>query len=259
MYAMLSSMRLHLLFVILGWVVFLSIDLPCPAQDDYEIQVYGSETVAPKTTMVELHSNFTFQGSKETVDGVYPTIHALHETVEITQGFTPWFEAGFYIFTSATSLHGWDWVGDHIRPRVRVPESWHWPVGVSLSTEFGYVRPAYAPGTWTWEIRPIVDQQKGRLYWSINPAFDKSFAGPDAVNGWEFSPDAKISWSFTKAVAFGLEYYGGYGPVTSPASFHYQAQQFVPAFDLDVSPKWEIAAMAEGSASGVGMISNKRM
>ncbi len=25
---------------------------------------------------------------------------------------------------------GSQWVGDHIRPRVRVPESWHWPVGV---------------------------------------------------------------------------------------------------------------------------------
>ena len=59
------------------------------AQDNYEIQVYPSETVAPKTTMVELHSNFLFQGSKTTEDGVLPTEHALHETIEITQGFTP--------------------------------------------------------------------------------------------------------------------------------------------------------------------------
>ena len=34
------------------------------AQDNYEIQVYGSDTVAAGHTMVELHSNFTFQGSK---------------------------------------------------------------------------------------------------------------------------------------------------------------------------------------------------
>ena len=40
------------------------------AQDNYEIQVYPSETVAPKTTMIELHSNFLFQGSKTTEDGV---------------------------------------------------------------------------------------------------------------------------------------------------------------------------------------------
>jgi len=34
------------------------------AQDNYKIQVYGSETVAPKSTMVELHSNFTADGFK---------------------------------------------------------------------------------------------------------------------------------------------------------------------------------------------------
>src|SRR5215467_14852428 len=58
---------------------------PLMAQDNYEIQVYGSETVAPKTTMLELHSNFTVDGSKPVpgseyaADGTYPTNHALHE------------------------------------------------------------------------------------------------------------------------------------------------------------------------------------
>ena len=34
------------------------------AQANYEIQVYGAETVAPQTLMVELHSNFTVQGQQ---------------------------------------------------------------------------------------------------------------------------------------------------------------------------------------------------
>jgi hypothetical protein len=70
------------------------------AQDNYEIQVYGSDLVDPGHTMVELHSNFTIDGSKTIIDGVYPTNHAEHETVEITHGFNDWFECGFYIFTS---------------------------------------------------------------------------------------------------------------------------------------------------------------
>ena len=65
---------------------------------------------------------------------------------------------------------GVQWVGDHIRPRVRVPAAWHWKVGVSLSTEIGYQRALYDRNTWTWEIRPIVDRQKGRFYWAVNPA-----------------------------------------------------------------------------------------
>ncbi|MEI9975822.1 MAG: hypothetical protein WDO73_29445 [Ignavibacteriota bacterium] len=120
------------------------------AQGNYEVQVYGSEMVPPGRTMVELHSNFTFQGSKTAIDGVRPDEHALHETLEITQGFKDWFEIGFYVFTSYRPSEGYQWVGDHIRPRVRAPESWHWPVGVSLSTELGYERRSYSPDTWTW-------------------------------------------------------------------------------------------------------------
>src|ERR1700687_5563004 len=104
----------------------------CPsdgkAQENYEIQVYGSDLVEPGKTMVELHSNFTFQGSKTQQDGVLPTNHQLHETIEITHGFTEWFETGFYIFTSAQNGQGLDWMGDHIRPRFRVPKKWNWPV-----------------------------------------------------------------------------------------------------------------------------------
>src|SRR5258708_19547935 len=102
--------------------------------------------------MVELHSNFTFIGSKSVIDGVLPTNHALHETIEITHGFTPWFETGFYIFTSASDRYGWRWVGDHIRPRIRVPEDWHWPVGASLSMEFGYHTQTLPPATRTSDI-----------------------------------------------------------------------------------------------------------
>src|SRR4051794_2885617 len=87
------------------------------AQDNYEIQVYGSETVAPHTTMVEFHTNFTIEGEKNVIDGQQPTHHAVHETIEITHGFNDWFEVGFYIFTSARAASGWEWVGDHIRPR----------------------------------------------------------------------------------------------------------------------------------------------
>ena len=209
-------------------------------QDNYEIQVYGADTVEPHTTMVEFHTNFTVNGSKTVVDGVQPTNHAIHETIEITQGFNDWFETGFYIFTSARSGDGWDWVGDHIRPRFRVPPKWHWPVGVSLSNEIGYQRARFSADTWTWEMRPIVDKKLGRWYLSFNPTVDKSLHGPGVKNGFEFSPNAKVSYDFTKAVSFGLEYYGAVGPIGSFDPLAEQQQQFFPSFDLNVSPNWEI-------------------
>src|SRR5215469_1330901 len=210
------------------------------AQDNYEIQVYGSDTVAPGNTMVELHSNFTVDGSKTVVNGQIPTNHAIHETVEITHGFNDWFETGWYIFTSYNQYgYGHGWVGDHIRPRVRVPESWKWPVGVSLSLEFGYQRPQYSADTWTLEIRPIIDKQLGRWYLAFNPTVDRSFHGPSVSAGVVFSPNVKAGFDVTKKVNVGFEYYGSLGPVTGFDPISQEQHQIFGAFDLNVSPKWE--------------------
>jgi hypothetical protein len=213
---------------------------PCAAQENYEIQVYGAPTVEPHSTMFELHSNFTFDGRKTFENGMYPTDHALHETIEITQGINDWAEVGFYIFTSERSGQGMQWVGDHIRPRVRVPDSWGWPVGVSLSTELGYQRTEFSEDKWNWEIRPIIDQTIGNWYWAFNPSFERTWVGPGTVNGLEFSPNVKVSYAFDPKVSGGVEYYGAYGPISGFDPARDQEHQFFGAVDLNVSPVWEI-------------------
>jgi hypothetical protein len=209
------------------------------AQGNYEVQVYGSDLVAPRVTMVELHSNFTLSGTKGVVDGVLPTNHAEHETLEITHGFNEWFETGFYQFTSIQADGSWMWVGTHIRPRIAVPERYGLPVGVSLSTEIGYQRPNFSGDTWTWEIRPIIDRKIGRWYLAFNPTVDKSLHGPEAGRGWQFSPNVKFAYDVVKRVSAGLEYYGSVGPVASWDPLHDQQQQIVPAVDVDFGRNWE--------------------
>ena len=212
------------------------------AQDNYEIQVYASELVPRGATMVELHSNYTFRDSGDSANGVLSSRHAVHETIEITHGFTEWFEVGVYVFTSADSRVGWQWVGDHVRPRISVPERWHWPVGVSLSQEIGYQRRAYAADTWTWEIRPIVDRRFGRAYVSLNPVLDRSLRGPGVGAGFGFSPNALVSLDLTPRVTVALEYYGAFGPINDPAPLDRSEQQLFPAVDVDFGPDWEFNA-----------------
>jgi hypothetical protein len=218
------------------------------AQENYEIQVYPYETVEPHHTMVELHSNFTFQGSKTSEDGLLPTNHQLHETIEITRGFSTWFETGFYVFTSSQNGHGVQWVGNHIRPRVRIPKEWKWPVGVSLSNEIGYVRRKFSTDTWTWEIRPILDKQLGAWYFAFNPAFERSLHGDSVRQGFTFSPNFKLGYDFTKKITGGFEYYGAVGPATDFFSTGQQQHQIYPTIDLNLSPNWEV-----NFGLGVGM------
>ncbi len=243
-----EDVRLHtrlLVKLLVCGLLFFAVAAGAEAQDNYEIQIYGSDTVAPKTTMLELHSNFTVDGfraapgSRYQRDGTFPTNHAEHETVEITQGITNWSEVGFYIFTSARDGQGVQWVGDHIRPRVRAPESWHLPVGLSISNEIGYQRARFSPDTWTWEIRPIVDKQVGRWYLAFNPTLDRSWHGPGVKQGVTFSPNVKAGYDFTKKVNAGIEYYGAYGDLAGFDTLRSQQQQFFVATDLNLSPKWE--------------------
>ena len=125
-------------FLILILLLFSLFASTVHAQDNYEIQVYGSDLVEPKNTMVELHSNFTFDESKEEINGVLPTNHVFHESIEITHGFDKWFELGFYFYNSIGNNGRTNYVGSHLRPRIAIPKSYDLPVGLSLSAEFGF-------------------------------------------------------------------------------------------------------------------------
>jgi hypothetical protein len=208
------------------------------AQDNYEIQVYGSPTQTKGSTMIELHSNYTFNGEKNIVDGVRPSNNALHETLEITQGVTENFEIGFYLFTNYTSPYGYKLVGTHIRPRVQVPDKWKWPVGVSLSTEIGFQSSDYSSDTWNLEIRPIIDKQFKKLYIAFNPAFGFGLKGSNDHTP-SFEPNLKTSYSFNK-VALGLEYYGSLGQLDHVPGIAQQNHALFAVADLDIDPKWEI-------------------
>jgi hypothetical protein len=118
---------------------------------------------------------------------------------------------GFYVFTSEQAGYGVQWVGDHIRPRVKAPEQWHWPVGVSISTEVGYQRAVYSPDTWTWEIRPIIDKQAGALVLGDQPGAgaDVAWAGCEAGLGILAGSEDRLR--LHPEDQRGFEYYADYG------------------------------------------------
>jgi len=215
--------------------------LQLKAQNNYEIQVYGAELVDSGHTMVELHSNNTLSGSKFTDQyGMLATNHVQHETIEITHGWNSWFETGFYIFNSIGSDGRTAYVGSHIRPRVTAPEAWKWPVGVSMSVEFGFQKAAFDPNTASLEIRPIIDKKIDKTYISFNPVVDQSFRGPDQNRGLIWSPNLKMSYDVTKVVALGFEYYGSTGPFLMPDPVSQQDHQIFVAGDLNFDPNWEV-------------------
>jgi hypothetical protein len=216
---------------------------PAFAQENYEIQVYPSKTAEPRNTLFELHSNFTGSGSKSKSGFLLPTNNALHETIEITHGFNDVFELGFYLFGSQNPGEGFQFVGTHIRPRIRAPESWKLPVGLSLSTEFGPTDKKFDQAQWGVEFRPIIDQERGDFYWAFNPTIGWALKGPDAgkgADGMAFEPSVKLAWKMTAKYSAGIEYYGSTGTLTRMAASNDQQHMLYPTLDFFLAEEWEL-------------------
>jgi hypothetical protein len=210
------------------------------AQDLFEIQVYPYETVEPHHTMFEFHMNFFPSGTKETQNGLFPNNHQFHLTVEITHGLTPHWELGAYLVTAYVPGIGPKFAGSRIRPRFRIPESWHLPFRLGVSTELGFNKHQFDLNTITLEIRPILEKEFGKWYFSVNPDLSKSFQGVDAHRAPSFEPGVKISYNLTKRLAPGIEYYAETGPISHFLPLGQQHHLLFPTLDVNTSPEWEL-------------------
>ena len=161
------------------------------AQDNYEIQVYGSETVAPERTMVELHTNFTFSGCKGLrraglPDAARAARNTWRSPTAGIAGLRP------VCICSRVIVHLRLPMGrrPHPSPRAstddlelargRKPLDGGWLSTVALQPGYMDVGdPAdHRQGAWKW-------------YLAFNPTLDRSFHGPSVSQGVTFSPNFK--------------------------------------------------------------------
>lgn len=200
------------------------------AQDNGEIQVYGSATTPKYTTMIELHSNYTLTGPKYNAN-----YHPFLQTLEVTSGLSKDAELGFYIFTFNNNGNI-QYTGSHIRPRIKAPDKWEWPIGVSLSTEIGFDKDPFTNDMdWGAEIRPIFDKTLGDHYYSFNPSLGVSFTNNECL----FEPNFKYAYASSPKASIGFEYYGNTGKLFNPFKLPNQAHQLYAVVDLFLHPLYE--------------------
>ncbi len=131
------------------------------AQGNYEVQVYGSDLVTPRATMVELHSNFTLAGTKtamaECCRPTMPNMRRWRSRMASTNGSRP-ASISSPAFKPMEVGCGWARTSGRASP---FPKNTIFRWGISISNEIGYQRPIFSGDTWTWEIRPIIDKKRG--------------------------------------------------------------------------------------------------
>jgi hypothetical protein len=205
------------------------------AQDPFEIQVYEYVTVPRGTWNLETHFNHVQRGTRVFEGLVAPTEHQTHLTFELTRGITDWFELAGYLVTARRDGDAPEYVAWRVRPRVRAPESWKLPVGLSLSTEVAFPKDEYEESDATLEVRPIIEWGRGRFLLDLNPVIGRALKGPGSGEGWDFEPGVRLGWTATKRLDLSLEYYGSTGLLTDPLPGKEQVHQFFPGGDWQIN------------------------
>jgi hypothetical protein len=205
------------------------------AQDPFEIQVYEYATVPAGKWNLETHLNFVHRGTTAFEGLVAPSERQTHLTFELTRGITDWFEMAGYLVTARRAGESPEYAGWRVRPRVRAPESWKLPVGLSLSTEVGFPTNEYESANATLEIRPVIEWTRGRFALDVNPVMGRAVSGPGSDEGWDFEPGVRLGWATTKRLDLSLEYYGSTGELFDPLPGKQQVHQFFPGGDFQVA------------------------
>ncbi|MEI8058802.1 MAG: hypothetical protein WCG67_01490 [Ferruginibacter sp.] len=218
-------------------IITLSISNHSLAQADNEIQVYASAITPKNVTLFELHQNYTFNGVKGLADP--SSARWIEQTLEITRGLGKNWELGFYTFVGLAPDGKYQYLGNHIRPRFTVPDSWNWKVGASVSLELGFIRPdANSKYVIDGELRPIIDKTFGNWYFSFNPNVAFNLTGADKFFG--IGPQFKTVYNVQKKFGLGIEYYSSLGTFKKIAPLNEEEHLLGPIFDLYSSPKWEL-------------------
>ena len=213
------------------------------AQDSFEVQVYESDLVPVNRYELDVHTLFVQHGSTSWDGTVAPSNLQGHLAFEFTRGMTKDFELGSYLLFAERPGGVTEFAGFRIRPRVKAPDEWNLPVGLSLSAEVGFPQLQYEPNHVTLEIRPIIDKTVGRWKFDINPIVTFAFNGPEAGQGMGLEPEGMIAYEITPdQFRLMLEYYSALGPAHHLLAHNEQVHLLYPKIEYAFSDLFVVNA-----------------
>ncbi len=217
-----------------AWLAFaaLAAAAPAAAVDRFEIQVYGPDLNEPGHLGVELHLNYTPDGSRAPAfAGAIPLDRTFHATLEPALGVTEWLELGAYVQSLAAPGRGYRYGGSKLRAKMVLPRRLTGDFFLGLNVEVGRVPREVEEDQWANEFRPILGWSDGRLLVAVNPIFGYALSGPNRFR-IELEPAAKVAVNTQRGFALGVEYYADLGFASDVRPLSAQEHLLLGVLDL---------------------------
>lgn len=211
----------------------LSLSSSAAAIDRFEIQVYEPDMNRPGQLALELHSNYTLQGTKTPeYEGQVPPHQVGRFTLEPALGITEWFEIGAYLQTMVSPDGGVQWAGWKGRTKFVLPTRFSKPFFFGINLELGKVPKRVEQDGWANEFRPMIGYDNGWVLVDFNPIFGYALTGPDKFKV-DIEPAGKVAVNTQQGFSVGLEYYSGLGLLSQGLSpWSHQEHLAFAVFDL---------------------------
>jgi len=204
-----------------------------------EIQVYDDSINDPGKFGLELHLNTTLRG-REAPDypGEIVPNRGLRLTPEFSYGLSRDFEVGLYVPMERTADGAYEAAGAKLRlkwiPLHPNEQTGGWFLGAN--GELSRLSQRFEEARWTFELRTMIGYRAPEWLVVVNPVFGWNLAGPNRSGRPEGELQIKAAHELVKGVAFGPEYYAGFGPLGKPVHLPEQDHALYAAWDVDLKP-----------------------
>ena len=213
-------------------IFFLLIEIfSVKAQDNYVIEVHGTEPNIEHDIVFQLHGCYVLNGVSNTSYGTVPWQHLWCSALEFSHWFSNNFESSIVAYYAIGDNNRTNYTATHLHNLLILPKRYKLPFGVGVVADLGFQNKNYFADGVTLEVAPIVDKQFSKLYAAINFSFVKSFDGYNKNQSVSFSPSFKVNYLIHNKVAPGIEYYSGLGTINNIGPLNQQQHQVFVTLD----------------------------
>ena len=216
--------------------------VPSVAQDLFELEVFEYESSASGEYEVEFHSNGM---TRNTMPGATSAANhrPVHMSVEVTRGWTKKLETALFVQTAPFGSPGSvRFAGGHFRAKYQFGELGALPVRVAASAEYAFNRAMLDHELQTFEMRGIVDVERGRLSLVANPSLEVVTRGAEASLDPVFDVSARAGWKLSRRLTSVTDYFSAAATtrhlLPQPNAHHL----LFTGARADLAPGWEFEA-----------------
>ncbi|MBN8850727.1 MAG: hypothetical protein BGO55_30510 [Sphingobacteriales bacterium 50-39] len=125
----------------------LAASVSAEAQDNYVIEVHGTQSNIRHDITLQIHSAFVFKGPKKFQKEVVSREHLSTSALEFSHWFSDWWESALMLYWAVGDNNRSDIAGAHFHNLILLPPKYRLPgnIGLGLVVDGGFLNKKFFP------------------------------------------------------------------------------------------------------------------